>query len=32
MLALGEDGLIPYIASIGLYRGKAQNVIALSRI
>jgi endonuclease-3 len=32
MLALGEEGLIPYIASIGLYRTKAKNVIALSRI
>jgi endonuclease-3 len=32
MLALGEAGLTPYIASIGLYRGKARNVIALSRI
>jgi endonuclease-3 len=32
MLALGEAGLIPYIASIGLYRTKARNVIALSRI
>ncbi len=32
MLALGEEGLIPYIASIGLYRGKARNVIALSRL
>ena len=32
MLDLGEEGLIPYIASIGLYRGKAKNVIALSRI
>ena len=32
MLALGEAGLVPYIASIGLYRGKARNVIALSRI
>ena len=32
MLGLGEAGLIPYIASIGLYRGKARNVIALSRI
>ena len=30
MLALGEAGLIPYIASIGLYRNKAKNVIALS--
>jgi endonuclease-3 len=32
MLALGEAGLIPFIASIGLYRTKAKNVIALSRI
>ena len=31
MLALGEEGLIPYIASIGLFRTKARNVIALSR-
>ena len=32
MLALGEEGLVPFIASIGLYRGKARNVIALSRL
>lgn len=32
MLDLGEEGLVPYIASIGLYRNKARNVIALSRI
>jgi endonuclease-3 len=32
MLALGEEGLIPYIQSIGLYRNKAKNVIALSRL
>ena len=32
MLALGEAGLIPFIASIGLYRNKARNVIALSRL
>ena len=32
MLALGEEDLIPFISSIGLYRGKARNVIALSRI
>jgi endonuclease-3 len=32
MLALGEAGLTPMIASIGLYRTKAKNVIALSRI
>ena len=28
MLALGEDGLTPYINRIGLYRAKARNVIA----
>ncbi len=32
MLALGEAGLTPYIASIGLFRTKAKNVVALSRI
>jgi endonuclease-3 len=32
MLALGEERLIPYIAAIGLFRTKAKNVIALSRI
>ena len=32
MLKLGEAGLIPYIASIGLFRTKAKNVVALSRI
>ena len=32
MLALGEARLIPFIASIGLFRTKAKNVIALSRI
>ena len=32
ILALGEAGLTPYIASIGLFRTKARNVIALSRI
>ena len=32
MLALGEDGLKPFIASIGLFNMKAKNVIALSRI
>ncbi len=31
ILALGVDGLIPYIKSIGLYRTKAEHVIALSR-
>ncbi len=32
MLALGEDGLIPYIRSIGLYRAKAKNVIKTSQL
>jgi endonuclease-3 len=32
MLALGEEGLKRFIASIGLYNTKARNVIALSRI
>jgi len=32
MLDLGEAGLIPYIASIGLYRTKAKNLIRMSQI
>ncbi|HPD91287.1 MAG: endonuclease III [Rhodobacter sp.] len=32
MLALGEDGLIEHIKTIGLFRNKARNVIQLSRI
>jgi len=32
MVALGEKGLTQYIKTIGLYRGKAKNVIALSHI
>jgi len=32
MINLGEAGLIPYIAAIGLFRTKAKNVVALSRI
>ena len=32
MLALGEDGLIEYIKTIGLFRTKAKNVIATCRI
>ncbi len=32
MLALGEGKLIPFIASIGLFRTKAKNVIRLSQI
>jgi endonuclease-3 len=31
MVALGEKGLTDYIKTIGLYRNKAKNVIALSR-
>lgn len=31
MLSLGEEGLIPYIKSIGLYKNKAKHVIGLSR-
>lgn len=30
MIALGEPGLIEHIKTIGLFRGKARNVIALS--
>jgi endonuclease-3 len=32
ILALGVDGLIPYIQTIGLYRTKAKNVIETCRI
>jgi endonuclease-3 len=32
MLALGEEGLTPYIASIGLFRAKARHLIATCRI
>ncbi|MGC9417661.1 MAG: endonuclease III [Rhodovulum sp.] len=32
MLALGEEGLIEHIKTIGLYRNKARNVMKLSRI
>ncbi|MFC0284569.1 endonuclease III [Camelimonas abortus] len=32
MLALGEEGLREYIKTIGLFRAKARNVIALSQI
>jgi endonuclease III len=32
MLALGEEGLKPFISSIGLYNSKAKNLIAMSRI
>ena len=32
IVALGEAGVTPFIASIGLFRTKAKNVVALSRI
>jgi endonuclease III len=32
MIELGEAGLTPFISSIGLFRTKARNVVALSRI
>ncbi|WP_305806660.1 endonuclease III [Stenotrophomonas sp. YIM B06876] len=32
ILALGEDGLKPYIATIGLYNAKAKNVVAACAI
>jgi len=32
MVALGEEGLTQHIKTIGLYRGKAKNVIALSKL
>ncbi|MFM5886544.1 MAG: endonuclease III domain-containing protein, partial [Novosphingobium sp.] len=32
MIALGEDGLKQHIKTIGLFNGKAKNVIALSEI
>ena len=31
MVALGEDAVRDYIKTIGLFRGKAKNVIALSQ-
>jgi endonuclease-3 len=32
MLSLGEEGVIPYIASIGLFRTKAKNLVAAAKI
>ncbi len=32
IVRLGVDGLIPFISSIGLFRNKAKNVVALSQI
>jgi endonuclease-3 len=31
ILALGEDGLAMYVKSIGLYKGKAKNIVATCR-
>jgi len=31
MVALGEEGLIPYIKTIGLFRNKARAIVAMSR-
>ncbi len=31
MLALGEEGLISYIKTIGLYRNKAKHIMGLSQ-
>jgi endonuclease-3 len=32
IVKLGVDGLIPYVQSIGLFRNKAKNIVALSKI
>jgi endonuclease-3 len=32
LAALGEEGVTPYIQTIGLFRTKAKNVVALSRL
>jgi endonuclease-3 len=32
MIALGVEGLIPYIKTIGLFRTKAKNVVEMSRL
>ncbi len=32
IVALGIEGLVPYVQSIGLFRNKAKNVVALSEI
>jgi endonuclease-3 len=31
IVGLGEAGLVPYIRTIGLYRNKAKNIVALSK-
>lgn len=32
MAALGEDGIIPYIQTIGLYRNKARHIVACCKV
>ena len=32
ILALGEAGLVDYVKTIGLYRGKARNIIATCKL
>ena len=32
IVKLGVDGLVPYVQSIGLFRNKAKNIVALSEI
>jgi endonuclease-3 len=32
ILALGEDGLVPFIRTIGLYRSKARHILATCRL
>ena len=32
IVKLGIDGLVPYVQSIGLFRNKAKNIVALSEI
>lgn len=32
MVALGEENLIPYIKSVGLYKNKSKNIISLSKM
>jgi len=32
IVALGVEGLIPYVQSIGLFRNKARNIVALSKL
>jgi endonuclease-3 len=32
LLAMGVEGVMPYLKSVGLYRGKAKNLIGLSKM